>query len=209
MWITRNAVEDVSGSYNEGLGLNSEFKGEMTTLSREKVYQYINAIGGTVSAKFQTWNPTGSIPLDYCVVLAWTALTKPLLIPALDCNLLHLLHRSISIRYAPSARPLHFGDRVKTFSRITAATTTPTGKLVEVTAEIRRQPHGERVATICTEFFVRGNGFRGGGSDTNGGELDRQQFRSQEEPEILLDVASPTLQALLVCWLWLFFVFLS
>jgi len=205
LWITRNAVEAVRGSYNAGLGLNSEFTGAQTTLSREKVYQYINAIGGTGSAKFQTWNPTGSIPLDYCVVLAWTALTKPLLIPALDCNLLHLLHRSISIRYAPSARPLHFGDRVKTFSRITAATTTPTGKLVEVTAEIRRQPHGERVATICTEFFVRGNGFRGGGSDTNGGELDRQQFRSQEEPEILLDVASPTLQALLVSRKWLIF----
>jgi len=173
-------------------GLSSEFCGNQVVLSASHVNDFLKVVNRSAPASLQGWNPRGTVPIDYCVVVAWTALTKPLMIPALDCNLLQLLHRSIRFRYVPSATPLQFGDAVKTFSRITALTIKPTGTLVQVSADIRRG--GERVVMAETEFFIRG---------TTGG-LEKQ-FSSVEEPELVVDVTSPVLNALLVSRKWLIF----
>lgn len=173
-------------------GLSSEFCGDEVVLSESHVNQFLKVINQSTPASLQGWNPRGTVPIDYCVVVAWTALTKPLMIPALDCNLLQLLHRSIRFRYTPSARPLQFGDAVKTFSRITALTIKPTGTLVRVSADIRRGR--ERVVMVETEFFIRG---------TTGG-LEKQ-FSSVEEPELVVDVSSLIINALLVSRKWLIF----
>ena len=173
-------------------GLNSEFSGEDRVLSEQEVQEYMNVIGRTSPPQLQAWNPRGSVPLDYCIVVAWTALTKPLMIPALNCDLLRLLHRSISFKYVQSARPLEFGDVVRTVSRITALTIQPTGKLVEVSADIRR--HGEPIVTIKSDFFIQGN------------FVDfEKQFKSFEEPETVVDVQSEVLRALLISRKWLIF----
>lgn len=173
-------------------GLNSEFSGENKVISGPEVQEYMNVIGRTSPPQLQGWSPRGSIPLDYCVVVAWTALTKPLLIPALNCDLLRLLHRSISFKYVPSARPLEVGDVVRVVSRITALTIQPTGKLIEVSADIRRR--GEPVVTIKSDFFIQGK------------FVDyEKQFKSFEEPEMVVDVQSDVLRALLVSRKWLIF----
>jgi fatty acid synthase subunit beta len=177
-------------------GLNSEFSSEEKVLSGQEVQEYMNIIGQTSPPELQAWNPRGAVPLDYCVVVAWTALTKPLLIPALNCDLLRLLHRSISFKYVPFARPLEFGDVVRVVSRITALTIQPSGKLVEVSADIRR--HGEPVITIKTDFFIQGK------------FVDyEKQFKSLEEPEMVVDVQSEVLHALLLSRKWLIFENLS
>lgn len=173
-------------------GLNSEFSGEDRVISGQEVQEYMNVIGRTSPSQLQGWNPQGSVPLDYCVVVAWTALTKPLLIPALNSDLLRLLHRSISFKYVPSARPLEIGDVVRIVSRITALTIQPTGKLIEVSADIRR--HGEPVVTIKSDFFIQGK------------FVDyAKQFKSFEEPEMVVDVQSEVLRALLISRKWLIF----
>lgn len=173
-------------------GLNSEFSGENRVISGQEVQEYMNVIGRTSPPQLQGWSPRGSVPLDYCVVVAWTALTKPLLIPALNCDLLRLLHRSISFKYVPSARPLEVGDVVRVVSRITALTIQPTGKLIEVSADIRRR--GEPVVTIKSGFFIQGKF-----ADYE------KQFKSFEEPEMVVDVQSDVLRALLVSRKWLIF----
>ncbi|KAK4175382.1 acyl transferase domain-containing protein [Triangularia setosa] len=174
-------------------GLSSEFNGNEIVLCKQSIYDYINVVRRSSGAQLRSWSPSGLIvPLDYCIVVAWTALTKPLMIPGLNCNLLQLLHRSICFRYAPSARPLQIGDTVKTFSRITALTIVATGKLVKVSADIRRQ--GERVVTIETEFFLRGNQ---GGTE--------EQFSSVNESEVVVHVDSPVKNALLISRKWLIF----
>lgn len=173
-------------------GLNSEFSGENRVISGQEVKEYMNVIGRTSPPELQGWSPRGSVPLDYCVVVAWTALTKPLLIPALNSDLLRLLHRSISFKYAPSARPLEIGDVVRIVSRITALTIQPSGKLIEVSADIRR--HGEPVVTIKSDFFIQGK------------FVDyAKQFKSFEEPEMEVNVESEVLRALLVSRKWLIF----
>ncbi|KAL2131427.1 hypothetical protein VTI74DRAFT_5117 [Chaetomium olivicolor] len=182
-----------SPSSSQVAGLSSEFYGGEVVLAEKKVNQFLDVVGRCSPAHLQVWNPRGTIPIDYCVVVAWTALIKPLMIPALHCNLLQLLHRSIRFRYARGVRSLRFGDAVRTFSRITALTIQPTGTLVQVSADIRRQ--GERVVTIETEFFIRGG---------IGGGLEKQ-FSSVEEPELLVTVTSPVVNALLTSRKWLIF----
>lgn len=173
-------------------GLNSEFSGENRVISSQDVQEYMNVIGRTSPSQLQGWGPRGSVPLDYCVVIAWTALTKPLLIPALNSDLLRLLHRSISFKYVPSARPLEIGDIVRIVSRITALTIQPSGKLIEVSADIRR--HGEPVVTIKSDFFIQGK------------FVDyAKQFKSFEEPEMELHVDSEVQRALLISRKWLIF----
>jgi fatty acid synthase subunit beta len=128
----------------------------------------------------QAWNPTASVPLDYCVVVAWKALIKPLLISAVDCDLLRLLHKSISFKYLPTARQLEFGDVVRTISRITALTIKPTGKLIEISADIQRGC--ETVVTVKSKFFIWGKSVN-----------FETQFKSLEEPVMILDVRSDIL----------------
>ncbi|KAK4669936.1 uncharacterized protein QC763_207300 [Podospora pseudopauciseta] len=186
-------IHDVFPGSPQVTGLSSEFTGNEIILCERNIYDYINVIRRSSGAQLRSWNPSGLlIPLDYCIVVAWTALTKPLLIPGLNCNLLRLLHRSISFRYAPSARPLQVGDTVQAFSRITAVATTATGKLVKISADIRRQ--GERVVTIETEFFLRGE--QGSAEE---------QFTSVREPEAVVHVDSPVKNALLISRKWLIF----
>ena len=183
-----------SASLPQFAGLSSEFRGEDMVISEQKINEFLNVINRGSTDDLRGWNPRGSVPIDYCVVAAWTALIKPLMIPALDCNLLQLLHKSIRFRYAPDARPLQLGDAVKTYSRITALTIRPTGTLVQVSADIRR--HGERVVSIETEFFIRGTPSSG---------LEKQQFSSVDEPELIVEVSSPITNALLTTRKWLIF----
>ncbi|UJO25015.1 Fatty acid synthase beta subunit hexB [Fulvia fulva] len=171
-------------------GLSSEFWGEPTTLIAQDVQNYTAVVGRSTSPELQAWNPTGSVPLDYCIVLAWTALTKPLTIPALQCDLLNLLHRSVNFKYATNATPLRLGDVTQTVSRITSLTIQPTGKLVEVSAELCRDE--KTVVTITTEFFIVGQ-FEDYGT----------QFKSFDEPMLEVHVHSATRQALLQSRKWL------
>ncbi|KAK4234872.1 acyl transferase domain-containing protein [Achaetomium macrosporum] len=173
-------------------GLSSEFCGDEVVLSEEKVDAYMDVVRRNSPGQLQGWKPRGTVPLDYCVVVAWTALTKPLMIRALNFNLLQLLHRSIRFRYLPSATPLQFGDAVRAFSRITALTIKPSGTFIQVSADIRRR--GERVVTIETEFFIRG---AAGGSE--------KQFSSVEEPELVVTATTPVMTALLISRKWLIF----
>jgi len=85
---------------------------------------------------------------------------------------------------------LEFGDVVRTVSRITAFTIQPTGKLIEVSADIRRD--GEPVITIKSDFFIQGKF----------GDFEKQ-FKSVEEPEMVVDVQSEVLRALLISRKWL------
>ncbi|KAK3901809.1 acyl transferase domain-containing protein [Staphylotrichum tortipilum] len=183
-----------SASLPQFAGLSSEFRGDEMVLSEHKINEFLDVVNRGSAEELRGWNPRGSVPIDYCVVVAWSALIKPLMIPALDCNLLQLLHRSIRFRYVPSAKPLHLGDAIKTYSRITALTIKPTGTLVQVSADIRR--HGERVVSIDTEFFIRGAPSSG---------LEKQEFTSVDEPELIVDVSSPILNALLITRKWLIF----
>jgi fatty acid synthase subunit beta len=68
----------------------------------------------------------------------------------------------------------------------------PTGKLIEISADIRRGC--ETVVTVKSEFFIRGKSVN-----------FETQFKSLEEPVMILDVRSEVLQALLLSRKWIMF----
>ncbi|KAK5011828.1 hypothetical protein LTR28_010135 [Elasticomyces elasticus] len=171
-------------------GLNSEFLGETVTLSQKMVTDFMNVIEKSDPNPSAKWSSKRYVPLDLCIVVAWTALVKPLLISAIDGDLLRLLHRSISFEYYPGARPLEVGDVLQSSSRIGALTLQSTGKLVEVVAEIRRDH--EPALKVISVFFIQGR-FT---------DYD-QTFRSTQEPEAIVTIVSEVLQALMLSRNWL------
>ncbi|KAL4944998.1 hypothetical protein BDV06DRAFT_219807 [Aspergillus oleicola] len=174
------------------VGLNSEFTGESVQITSEDVKAFLDVVRQAAPAGCRDWQPEGSIvPLDYAVVVAWTALTKPLLVPALQGDLLHLLHQSISLKRVSGVSPLCVGNVVRTSSRITERTITTTGQRVQVSAEITRQ--GQPVVQLRTAFVIQR---RPQGAS-------HQQFRSVEEPDMIMHVRSAATLQLLVSRKWL------
>jgi fatty acid synthase subunit beta, fungi type len=170
--------------------LDSEFCGDRVTLSQRMVADFMTVIARSDLDQVMQERPKRFVPLDLCIVAAWTALVKPLMISAIDGDLLRLLHRSNSFEYYPGARPLRIGDVVESSSRIRAVTIQATGKLVEVVAEVTRQ--GDRVVKVVSLFFIQGQF-----SDYE------NTFRSADEPEIEVNVDSERLQALIQSREWL------
>ena len=170
--------------------LTSEIAGETAVLSQDAVQEFTNVIRQSDPVQLQNWNPQGHVPLDYCVVVAWKALTAPVTILAPHCDLSKLLHRSITFKYASSAAPLEIGDVLTTSSRITSNSHQPNGKLIEVSADINRA--GAHVVAVKSVFFIPGQF-----PDQD------EQFSSSDEPEMTVKVLSEVTQALLRSKRWL------
>ncbi|KIA75623.1 fatty acid synthase beta subunit [Aspergillus ustus] len=184
-----------SGDPKSGIsasGMNSEFTGEQMAIENDNVRDFLAVVRQTGPAKCRDWDAQGRIvPLDYAVVIAWTALTKPVLLPDLDGDPLQLLHQSISIRRVSGARPLHVGDTVQTSSRITERTIDRTGQRVEVTAGIYRER--QPVVQIRTVFVIQ----------RRPQNVSGPQFRSVDEPEMTVHISSPLLLQVILSRKWL------
>nr|AAS90002.1 HexB [Aspergillus flavus] len=180
------------GSPNLGsvLGLNSQFTGEELMITTDKIRDFERVLRQTSPLQLQSWNPQGSVPIDYCVVIAWSALTKPLMVSALKCDLLDLLHSAISFHYAPSVKPLRVNDIVKTSSRILAVSVRPRGTMLTVSADIQRQ--GQHVVTVKSDFFLGGPVL-----------ACETPFELTEEPEMVVHVDSEVRRAILHSRKWL------
>ncbi|KAI9744714.1 MAG: hypothetical protein M1818_001639 [Claussenomyces sp. TS43310] len=169
--------------------LNSEFHGDEVLMSREMVEKFMNVVGQSDLQQSAREPLEKIVPLDLCIVAAWTALVKPLMISAVDGDLLRLLHRTNSFEYYPGAEPLEIGDVVKTSSHIAAVTIQAAGKLVEVVAEIKRQ--NKPVVKVTSGFFIQGRFSDYGNA-----------FRSIQEPDMELAVKSEKMKAVLSSRSW-------
>lgn len=182
---------DLSDSL-KAAGLTSEFPGKIVTLTKDVVADFMNTVSKSDIAPSMKWSPKRYVPIDICVFVAWTALVTPLLISAIDVDLLKLLHRSNSFEYYPGVRPLKIGDVLQSSSRIGSVTIQATGKLIEVVAEITR--NREAVVKVTSVFFIQGRF-----SDYE------RTFQSTQDPEMIVSVGSEVLQALLFSRNWLIF----
>jgi fatty acid synthase subunit beta len=131
--------------------------------------------------------------LDFSVIIAWEALTRPLMIPSLECDFMRLLHQSVDIEQSFGQQALRVGDTLRTISRITGLSTTSQGRNVEVTAEILRED--TMVVRIRTAFFVRHGTL----------QTESPEFKSVQEPEMILSVDSDVREALIKSRRWLHF----
>lgn len=87
-------------------------------------------------------------PLDYAVVVAWKALTKPLFV--LDVNLLRLVHLQNSFEWIS---PIHDNDILAIKSHVSSLVVQESGTLVEVKATISRS--GRPIVTVASQFMLR------------------------------------------------------
>ena len=166
------------------------FAGEAMTLTRDMVDRFMAvASKGQGDATFRPRSDSYA-SLDLGIVVAWSALTKPLLLPELGGDLFRLLHRSNTFERSPGAESLQIGDALETSSCIKSIKVQPHGKLIEVVATIRR---GEEVVMkVTSNFFLQGQFSQ-----------DEHNFRSVEEPEITIKVNSAKIQVLLLTRKWL------
>ena len=173
-------------------GLTSQFPGRTVTLTKDVVTDFMDTVSKSDVSPCPRWSPKRYVPLDVCVFVAWTALVTPLLISAIDVDLLKLLHRSNSFEYYPGVRPLEIGDTLNSSSRINAVTIEATGKSIEVAAEITRDH--EAVIKVTSTFFIQGRF-----SDYE------RTFKSIQDPDMMVFVSSEIVQSLLLSRQWLIF----
>lgn len=173
-------------------GLNSEFRGDHFKLTSNRVEQFEAVISRQAPNKFSSWNPGMPIPIDFCVILAWEALIRPLMTPNLECDFIRLLHQSIDIDRNTEERPLSVNDVVHTVSRITGLSPMPRGKRIVVAAEVLRED--AVVVKIISEFFIRKGTVN----------VETPHFDSVTEPEMQLSINSEVLEALARSRKWLF-----
>lgn len=146
---------DNLSQYGDGISLlDQEFCGEEMTLTKEMCDDFITVIY-KASEQVQEQSPSSvQVPIDIAIVIAWSALTKCLLVPQLGGELTRLLYRSNSFRACDGTEPLAIGDVVKTRARITRVDIQSSGKLVEAVATIYRRD--ERVVLVESSFFIPG-----------------------------------------------------
>lgn len=181
-----------SASGSSSAGLNSEFSDGPVNIIADHVQEFLDMVCQSGPARSRAWRAKGPVvPLDYAVVLAWTALTRPVLLPALDGDPLQLLHQSISLRLARGVRPLSVGDVVMTASCITERKITASGQRVEVSAEILRD--AQPVVYLRATFAIQRRT-----------QSASQQFRSIEEPDMVMHITTPVQLEVLISRKWLF-----
>ncbi|KAH8590940.1 acyl transferase domain-containing protein [Bisporella sp. PMI_857] len=141
-------------SYDSSVDASEVFTGDAVTITPESIQKFAHSIG--YSGESSTGRAGAQIvaPIDYAIVIAWKAITKPLFCEALDGNLLELVHLSNEFKMVPGASPLIAGDTVFSMSRVTAVVNQESGRMVEVSGMIMRQ--NMPVIEVVSRFLFRG-----------------------------------------------------
>lgn len=142
-------------SYDSGISINGIFEGDKVTITPESIQNFVHSIGFAGESAVGRAGADITAPVDYAIVVAWKAITKPLFCDSLEGNLLDLVHLSNEFEMVSGATPLKAGDTVLTMSRVTAVVNQDAGRMVEVRGTVLRQ--NAPVIEIVSRFLFRGN----------------------------------------------------
>ncbi|CEJ57912.1 hypothetical protein PMG11_06588 [Penicillium brasilianum] len=124
----------------------SEFDEGEFTVTAASLRHFSTSIGSRKCS--QRYHNASIAPLDYAVVVAWKALTKPLF--ALDVNLLRLVHLQNSFEWMS---PIRDNDILSTKSHVSSLIVQESGTVVEVKAIISRS--SRPIVTVTSQFMLR------------------------------------------------------
>jgi len=175
-------------SYDSSACVSTIFAGDEVTITPESVRTFANAVGYPESS-ISRGDEDITIPIDYAIVVAWKAITKPLFCETLDGNLLNLVHLSNEFKMVPGADPLKVGETVLSMSRITAVVNQDSGRMVEVQGTVLRQ--NAPVIEVVSRFL-----FRGVFKDFSG------TFETKQEAPFEVRLDGPTYVAILTSKPW-------
>ncbi|KAL9614499.1 MAG: hypothetical protein Q9167_001027 [Letrouitia subvulpina] len=164
--------------------IKEHYSGSSVTLTSQMMQEFARAL----SPHNVTWGSQRSsdqfVPLDISIVIVWEALVKPLLSPAIDCDLLQLLHRSNEFKYVNGAKPLKVGDALETSSQVQSIKIQNGNKLVEIVGEIKRK--GVVIIEVRSKFFCKGSFTNFASTMSRVKEPDFEVFIKSEKEAALL-----------------------
>ena len=142
-------------SYDSSVSINSIFQGDEVTITPDSIQNFVHSIGYAGESSIGRAGADIIAPVDYAIVVAWKAVTKPLFCESLEGNLLDLVHLSNDFEMVSGAAPLKAGETVLTVSRVTAIVNQDAGRMVEVRGTVLRQ--NAPVVEIVTRYLFRGH----------------------------------------------------
>jgi len=169
LWLgdqpVKKTCQDISAFRADGsFTVTDQAIREFTHVIRKNTDKFINRAGATTVA-----------PMDFAIVIAWTAIMEALMV--VDGDLLKLVHLSNKFEMLSPNNPFIAGRDFKSTAQVTGVLIQESGKTVEVVATIRENTRP--VMQVTSTFLYRGvyNDF----SDS---------FRSITEPDIELRLKS-------------------
>ncbi|KAF9895183.1 hypothetical protein FE257_000085 [Aspergillus nanangensis] len=144
-----------------GTGSNPEtstsdtFYGVEMTLGLEMIRDLIDAVGPAFPDYRAVFADLDEMPISIGIVIAWGAISRPLVMCGIDGDLLRLVHRSNSFEYYPDTAPLRVGDIVTSQSRVRSVVVEEAGKCITVEAIIIRS--SKPVMIVTSTFLFRGS----------------------------------------------------
>jgi fatty acid synthase subunit beta len=141
-------------SYDSNTDVSGIFEGDEIIITEESIQSFAESVDYSGESTIGRVGKEIVSPIDYSIVPAWKAITKPLFCESLDGNLLDLVYLSNDFRMVPGAAPLKAGETVLTMSRVTAVVNQDAGRMIEVRGTVMRQK--SPVIEIVSRFLFRG-----------------------------------------------------
>jgi fatty acid synthase subunit beta len=179
--------QDLDPSWSVG----DTFHGPQVSLTRELADRFDQTTGAAFSGYRQMVSSSDTLPISLGLVIAWKAISRPLLLREIDGDLLRLVHRSNAFEYLDGASPLRLGDTVCSTSKVQAVLKDDHGITVVVEARIMRL--GESVMKVTSEFLFRG-----------ANQKSIPTFRRAEDKRWRFDVATDIEELLLLSRGWFY-----
>jgi fatty acid synthase subunit beta len=179
-------------SYDSSVSIDSIFEGDEVTITPESIQNFAQSVGYSGESSIGRAGADIIAPVDYAIVVAWKAVSKPLFCDSLEGNLLDLVHLSNHFEMVPGAAPLKAGETVLTVSSVTAVVNQDAGRMVEVRGTVLRK--NAPVVEIVTKYL-----FRGHFKDFSG------NFETKSETPFEVNLDDPTSVAVLLAKPWAHF----
>jgi acyl dehydratase len=140
--------------------VGKEYPPVQSTVTLEALQKYARAYNDDNPAYFDARRPDGIIaPPMFAVAVTWQSVMQPIGDPAVQVDLLRLVHGEQDMEFIAPIRP---GDVITSISKIASIETKSTGETM--TLEILARRGGELVQRTLFSVFIRGTGSRGGGA---------------------------------------------
>ncbi len=139
--------------------VGKEYPPVESTVTLEALQKYARAYNDDNPAYFHARRPGGIIaPPMFAVAVTWQSVMQPIGDPAVQVDLLRLVHGEQDMEFIAPIRP---GDVIASTSKIASIETKSTGETM--TLEILARRAGALVQRTLFSVFIRGTGSRGAG----------------------------------------------
>jgi len=138
-----------------GARLTDPFNSSVIKVDCNTVKDFLRAVGNSNEAYLiPTGERTGYAPMDFAIKASFKAMTEPLLLDAVDGDILQTVHLKNSFRMLPNVEPIMLGDVLGATSHIDAVLIQDSGKVVQTSGVITRD--GVPLMEVTSQSMYKG-----------------------------------------------------